>query len=299
MSSFAGVHLPLVTPFKDGDIDFGSVRRLVEHYVATGVSSVILLGTTGESPTIEKSEQITLLEAAIEAVSARVPVYVGVSGNSTREMTKSLAAFEELDIAGYLMVTPYYNRPPQDGLVEHFRAVASATERPVIAYNVPYRTGVNLGNDSLLELAARVPNIRAVKDSTGDIAQSLDLLRRAPAHFSVLTGEDMLFFTNLAHGGAGGILASAHLSTETFVAVATCMARGDLVGGREAWNDVAPLTRALFRESNPMPLKHCLWRLGLIDSPECRLPLTRVSEAMGAELDAMLFGLDRSARLPS
>jgi 4-hydroxy-tetrahydrodipicolinate synthase len=184
-------------------------------------------------------------------------------------------------------VCPYYNRPGQDGLIQHFRTIAVATDREVLIYNIPYRTAVNLSNDSLLELA-RVPNIVGAKDSSGSIAQSLDLLARKPADFAVLTGEDALFFTMMANGAEGGILAASHLMTERFVAVARAFARGDLAAARTAWAPLASLVPLLFAEANPMPIKYCLWRQGLIASPECRLPLTGISDALARKLDTML-----------
>jgi 4-hydroxy-tetrahydrodipicolinate synthase len=156
---------------------------------------------------------------------------------------------------------------------------------------VPYRTGVNLSTDTLLEIVAAAPNVRAVKDSVGDIAQSLDLLQRAPDGLSVLTGEDHLFLTSLANGAAGGILAAAHLAPTTFVEVADAIARDELVRARAAWRTVAPMIPTLFAESNPVPLKYALWRLGLVRSPECRLPLTRVSPDLARRLDAVVAGL--------
>ncbi|WP_405849607.1 4-hydroxy-tetrahydrodipicolinate synthase [Streptomyces sp. NBC_01518] len=286
-----GVYLPLVTPFHDGAIDLESLRRLVEHYRNTGLAGLVMLGTTGEVPTVEPAEQRAVVAATLDAVAGELPVYVGVGGNSTKHVASALAGYESMDVAGYLVVTPYYNRPSADGLIEHFRAVAGETGRTLIAYNVPYRTGVNLSNDTLLELAATVPNLRAVKDATGNIVQSLDLLERAPDSLSVLTGEDPLYFTSLANGAAGGILASAHLATETFVEVADAIASEQLVKARTAWRGVSRLIPALFSEANPMPLKYCLWRLGLIKSPECRLPLTRVSDGLAARLDDLVAGL--------
>jgi 4-hydroxy-tetrahydrodipicolinate synthase len=290
MTRMRGVYLPLVTPFHDGDVDLESVTTLVRHYAATGIDGIILLATTGESPTVERAEQGAVVAAALE-VAGDLPVFVGVSGNSTKHVAATVRAWEAAPLAGYLVVTPYYNRPGADGLVEHFRAVAGETERTVIVYNVPYRTGVNLPNDALLEIAATVPNVRAVKDSTGNIVQSLDLLQRAPEDLSVLTGEDHLYFTSLVNGGAGGILAAAHLATPTFVEVAEAVGKQELVRAREAWRTIAPMIPTLFAESNPMPLKYCLWKLGLLRSPECRLPLTEVSPGMARALDAVVAGL--------
>ena len=293
MASMRGVYLPLVTPFHDGAVDLASVTTLVGHYAGTGIDGIILLGTTGEAPTVDTAEQRAVVATTLEA-AGDLPVFVGVSGNSTAHVTAAVRAWESTDLAGYLVVTPYYNRPGRDGLVEHFRVVAGETERTVIVYNVPYRTGVNLANDALLEIAATSPNVRAVKDSCGNIVQSLDLLQQAPDDLSVLTGEDHLFFTSLVNGAAGGILAAAHLATTTFVEVAEAVGKEELLRARAAWRTVAPMIPALFAESNPMPIKYCLWRLGLLRSPECRLPLTTVSAGMARALDGLVAGLPES-----
>ena len=216
-----------------------------------------------------------------------MPVYVGVGGNATAKVVSELARLERHRFAGIVSVCPYYNRPSQEGLIAHFKAIAAATDRDVLIYNIPYRTAVNLSNDSMLELA-EVPNIVGAKDSSGSIAQSLDLLARKPAGFSVLTGEDALHFTMMAHGAEGGILAASHLMTQNFVDVTRAFQRGDLGAARAAWAPVARLVPLLFAEANPMPIKHCLWRQGLIDSPECRLPLTRISEGLARRLEAAI-----------
>jgi 4-hydroxy-tetrahydrodipicolinate synthase len=287
--------LPLITPFKDGAIDFESYERLVAHYVAQGVDALFPLGTTGEGPTVDDAESEALIERTL-AVAGEVPVYVGVGGNATAKVVKTLKRLERLPFRGIVSVCPYYNRPSQDGLIQHFRAIASATDRDVFIYNIPYRTAVNLSNDSLLELA-EVPNIVGVKDSSGVLAQSLDLLARKPAGFSVLTGEDALYFTMLANGADGGILAASHIETARFRKVGERFAANDVAGARAAWVPLASLVPLLFAEANPMPIKHLLWRQGLIASPECRLPLTRVSDALARRLDATLaLSGDRGSR---
>ena len=286
---FSGVWLPIVTPFVDGEIDYHGYERLADHYVRAGVTGIIPLGTTGESPTVDEAEAETLIEHTVAAVAGRVPVVVGVSGNDTRKVVKTVKRLERHRIDGLLATCPYYNRPSQDGLRAHFTHLAEATDRPILIYNIPYRTGVNLANDTLLALA-ELPSIAGVKDSSGDVAQSLALLRRKPDGFSVLTGEDAYFYTMLAHGGDGGILASAHLETETFLAVYERMAANDHHGARARWSALEALVPLLFREPNPMPIKHCLWRAGLIGSPECRLPLILISRVLADELDRLDHG---------
>jgi 4-hydroxy-tetrahydrodipicolinate synthase len=281
---FSGVWLPIITPFVDGEVDFASYEKLVDHYVSTGIAGVIPLGTTGESPTVDETEAQTLIERTVAVVAGRVPIVVGVSGNDTRKVVEAVKRLARHDVQGLLVTCPYYNRPSQDGMREHFTCVAEATDRPILIYNIPYRTGVNLANETLLKLAD-LPNIVGVKDSSGRVAQSLELLRLRPEAFAVLTGEDAYFYTMLAHGGDGGILASAHLATDAFVAVHAKMAANDHHGARAVWSRLEPLIPLLFAEPNPMPIKHCLWRDGLIRSAECRLPLTRVSETLALELE--------------
>jgi 4-hydroxy-tetrahydrodipicolinate synthase len=291
---FSGVWLPVITPFKDGEIDYAGYERLVDHYVRAGVSGVIPLGTTGESPTIDDAEAEALIEQTVATVAGRVPILVGVGGNDTRKVVKAVKRLQKHAVQGILSVCPYYNRPSQDGMREHFTRVAEATDRSILIYNIPYRTGVNLANETLLALA-EVPNIAGVKDSSGNVAQSLDLLRQRPPGFTVLTGEDAFFYTMLAHGGDGGILASAHVETATFLAVYERMAANDHQGALKAWSRLEPMVPLLFKEPNPVPIKHCLWRQRLIASAECRLPLTRVSDALAKDLDRLVPAGERNA----
>ena len=282
-----GLWLPLVTPFKDGAVDYPSYDRLIEHYIGLGVDGLFPLGTTGAQPTRDEFEIDRLVEHTVARAAGRVPVFVGVGGNATHKVEKTLRRLERFAFAGIVSVCPYYNRPSQDGLVAHFRRIAGATDRQVLIYNIPYRTAVNLTNESLLELA-EVPTIVGVKDSSGSIAQSLDLLARKPADFSVLTGEDALFFTMMANGAEGGILAASHVMTERFVEVIERFAANDLAGARAAWAPLADVVPLLFAEANPMPIKYLLWRQGLIASAECRLPLTRISDGLARRLDAIV-----------
>jgi 4-hydroxy-tetrahydrodipicolinate synthase len=291
-----GLWLPIITPFKDGAVDFKSYERLIEHYLAFGIDGLFPLGTTGESPTLDAAEIDELVERTVATVAGRVPVFVGVGGNATAKVEKAVKRLGRYTFDGIVSVCPYYNRPSQDGLIAHFRAIAQATDRDVLIYNIPYRTAVNLSNDSLIELAD-VRNIVGVKDSSGSIAQSLELLARKPANvpggFSVLTGEDALYFTMLANGAEGGILAASHVMTERFIEVGRHFAANDVAAARAAWAPLAPVVPLLFAEANPMPIKHLLWRQGLIASPECRLPLTRISDSLARRLDS--FFAERQA----
>jgi 4-hydroxy-tetrahydrodipicolinate synthase len=290
MAMIAGVWVPLVTPFRDGAVDLESYRRLIDHYVAQGVSGLLPLGTTGEAPTLDDDEADAIVAATVEAVAGRLPVFVGIGGNATAKVIRTIDRLGRHEFSGLVSVCPYYNRPTQAGMRAHFTAIAEATSRQILIYNVPYRTSVNLTNETLLRLAEQ-PNVVGVKDSSGSISQSLDLLAGRPAGFSVLTGDDALFFALLCSGADGGILASAHIATERFVAIAQRIAANDHLGARAIWEPLRQLVAKLFEEANPVPIKHCLWRQGLIASAECRLPLSSVSVELGGVLDRLLGDL--------
>ena len=270
-------------------MDLAGYERLLAHYLTRGVTGIFPLGTTGESPTLDEDEMEAIVDRTVAVVAGRVPIFVGIGGNATAKVLKTLARLERYPFAGIVSVCPYYNRPSQDGLRAHFTRIAEATSRDILIYNIPYRTSVNLANDTLLRLRlAELPNIVGVKDSSGNLAQSLDLLRHRPGGFAVMTGDDASLYTMLAHGGDGGILASAHLRTERFVEVYERMQANDHRAARAVWAGLESLLPLLFREANPMPIKHALWRQGLIESPECRLPLTQISRDLADDLEEAL-----------
>jgi 4-hydroxy-tetrahydrodipicolinate synthase len=288
-----GVWLPLITPFRDDRLDAASLRRLIGHFAGKPVDGLIVGATTGEGLTLDEAEFEQLVDitaAAQRNVGLDVPLYLGVSGSDTRKLTKWLARTARWPLDGYLIACPYYTRPSQHGLSLHFTALAEATARPIMVYNIPYRTGVNLGNETMLRLAER-SNIVGVKDCCGDTLQSVELLRKRPRGFAVLTGEDALFYGALVRGSDGGILASAHVETEAFARVRQYMRAGDHLRASAAWRQLAEIPRLLFSEPSPAPLKYWLWRAGLIASPELRLPMTPVSAELAAALDRRICRL--------
>ena len=294
-----GLWLPLVTPFRDGKLDEASVRRLARHYAGEPVDGLILAATTGEGLTLDDAETerlVTLVAAELGTIGTRLPVYLGLSGSDTRKGVKSLEHTASWLIDGYLIVCPYYTRPSQLGLFEHFHALAENTAKPILIYNIPYRTGVNLGNETMLRLAEH-RNIVGVKDCAADAEQSFDLLRARPGGFAVLTGEDALFYTALTQGADGGVLAAAHVETRSFAAIRNKLEAGDQPGALAAWRKLADLPRLLFAEPSPAPVKYWLWRIGLIDSAELRLPMTPVSGGLAALIDReiALRGADHPA----
>jgi 4-hydroxy-tetrahydrodipicolinate synthase len=281
------VWLPLITPFRDDRIDAASLRRLIGHFAGKPVDGLIVGATTGEGLTLDDAEieaLVMLTATAQRDFGLRVPLYLGVSGSDTRKLTKWLARTQSWPLDGYLIACPYYTRPSQAGLMLHFERLAGATPRPIMIYNIPYRTGVNLGNETMLRLAER-GNIIGVKDCCGDTLQTMELLRKRPPGFAVLTGEDALFYGALVRGCDGGILASAHVETEAFAKVRQHMLAGDQLRASAQWRQLADIPRLLFSEPSPAPLKYWLWRAGLIDSPELRLPMTPITDDLAGQLD--------------
>jgi 4-hydroxy-tetrahydrodipicolinate synthase len=296
-TSLHGLWLPLITPFRRGELDETSLRRLVRHYTALPVNGMILAATTGESLTLTplETERLVFTVRDEAGKTRNLPLLLGLSGSNTRALLDMLERTAAWGIDGYLISCPYYSRPSQQGMRLHFGALADRARHPVMLYNIPYRTGVNLGNATMLQLADH-PNIFGLKDCCADRDQSLELLRRRPQNFAVLTGEDAQCHEALADGADGGILASAHLETETFAQICKLQAAGEGDAALARWQSVADLTRLLFAEPSPAPIKYWLWRSGLIDSAELRLPMTEVSAEFAVRLD---LEIERRARLAS
>jgi 4-hydroxy-tetrahydrodipicolinate synthase len=284
MDRLQGVWLPIITPFIENKIDYKSYKGLIDFYSTKGISGLIPNGTTGECPTIEDYEFEELLGKTVEFNNKRLPIYYGLGGNNTNKILKFLKIVEKYKIDGILSVSPYYSRPDQKGIFEHFKAISNSTDLKIIIYNIPYRTGRNIENETLLRLA-ELDNIVGVKDSCGNMNQTMDLIFNKPNNFSVLTGEDILFYLNLALGGDGGILAASHLETEKFVSIKKSMDNNDHQAALKTWKSIEKFIPLLFKESNPGPIKYYLSKKGLIESSELRLPLTEISDSLKHELD--------------
>jgi 4-hydroxy-tetrahydrodipicolinate synthase len=283
----AGLWLPLITPFRDGKLDETALAALVRRYVAMPIDGLILAATTGEALTLDEREIERLVAVTAEANAGRRPVYLGLSGSDTRKLAHTLADTRRWPIDGYLIACPYYTRPSQDGLYLHFATLAELSDKPVALYNIPYRTGVNLANETVLRLA-ELDRIVGIKDCCAVHEQSFDLLRRRPPGFSVMTGEDALFFSALAHGADGGILASAHVDARGFAAMRTALLSGDRAQALRSWSGLSEIVSLLFAEPSPAPIKYWLWRKGWLPSPEVRLPMTPVSFALARRIDAAI-----------
>jgi 4-hydroxy-tetrahydrodipicolinate synthase len=282
-----GLWLPLVTPFRDGELDQPSLGSLVRHYASGPIDGLILAATSGEGFSLSRAELerlVKLVHAELGRSRRHLPICLGLAGAGTAKMLEILDETAAWPIDGYLISSPYYLRPSQRGLLQHFTALADRAAWPIVLYNIPYRTSVNLANETLLELA-RHPNVAGMKDCCADRAQSADLLKLRPHGFRVLTGEDAQYFDALEDGADGAILLSAHVDTNVFAAVHSHLKAGDRAAALSAWQSVSNLTRLLFAEPSPAPAKYWLSRTGLIASAEVRSPIVEVGPEIAASLD--------------
>jgi 4-hydroxy-tetrahydrodipicolinate synthase len=273
-----GSIVAIVTPMhEDGSLDLDSYRRLIDWHVAQGTSAIVAVGTTGESPTVDVQEHCDLVRVAVEQAAGRVPVIAGTGGNSTREAIELTEYAKKVGAAASLQVVPYYNKPTQEGLYRHFRAVAEAVDLPVILYNVPGRTVADLSNETALRLA-EVPGIVGLKDATGDIPRGSDLLARLPDGFAVYSGNDDSALALMAMGGHGVISVTANVAPGPMAAMCAAALAGNWPEALAINRRLLPLHLKLFVEANPIPVKWAMQQMGRI-GPGIRLPMTPLSSA--------------------
>jgi 4-hydroxy-tetrahydrodipicolinate synthase len=275
-----GVYLPLITPFaSDGSVALGAVERLSHEYLDAGSAGIVALGTTGEASALDAVEQRAVIDTCARVCAAHdAQLIVGAGTNSTAKTVTAVAALAGTpEVTAALIVVPYYVRPSEAGVVAHFEAVAAASPVPIVIYNIPVRTGRNLGPAGLLELA-RHPNIVGVKQAVGALdVDTLEILGQAPRDFSVLGGDDPFLLPTVLMGGAGAICASAHVCTERFVAMTECGLAGKVDDGRAHADTLLPVVQACFAEPNPSVFKGVLHAQGRIPTPDVRLPLVAAS----------------------
>ena len=271
-----GSLVAIVTPMHEtGELDLERFRALIDFHVAQGTDGIVVAGTTGESPTVDFDEHHLLIRIAVEHAVGRVPVIAGTGANSTREAIDLSIYAKDAGADASLSVVPYYNKPTQEGLYQHFRAVAEAVDIPQILYNVPGRTVADITNDTTLRLA-QIPNVVGIKDATGDIGRGSDLLRRAPPDFAVYSGDDASALALLLLGARGVISVTANVAPKLMHEMCAAAFSGDLTAARAVNNKLLGLHLDLFIEANPIPVKWALAQMGLI-GPSLRLPLTPLS----------------------
>lgn len=273
---FTGVYTALVTPFRDGMIDYKSLEGIIEMQVEGGVDGILPMGTTGESPTVSHDEHKEFVRKVVKLVNGRVKVIAGTGSNSTDEAIDLSKSAEEDGVDGIMLVNPYYNKPPQRGLVSHFETVAKAVSVPVIVYNIPGRTGINFLPESLKELLDRAENVVTVKEASGDISQMMRVIELCSDRLTLLSGDDNLLLPVLSIGGKGVISVLSNLLPGDVKSVVTEFEKGNFDRSRELFYRLLPLCRAMFLETNPIPIKAAMAMKGYCSS-EMRLPLMSLS----------------------
>jgi 4-hydroxy-tetrahydrodipicolinate synthase len=274
---FKGSLVAIVTPMhEDGGLDLERFRSLLDFHIAEGTDGVVVVGTTGESPTVDFDEHHLLMRTAVDHVAGRIPVIAGTGANSTREAIDLSIFAKNSGVDACLSVAPYYNKPTQEGLYQHFKAIAEAVDIPHILYNVPGRTVSDIHNDTALRLA-EIPNVVGIKDATGDIGRGSDLLLRAPVGFSVYSGDDISALALLLLGGHGVISVTANVAPKMMHDLCIAAKAEDLKTARALNNRLLRLHSDLFIEANPIPVKWAVAQMGLI-GPGIRLPLTPLSD---------------------
>jgi 4-hydroxy-tetrahydrodipicolinate synthase len=270
----------------NNEVDYVSYEKLVDYYISRGISGIIPAATTGESPVLIDDEFERIVDRTLAVNNNRVPIFVGLSGNYTDKVIKHLKILEKYKVQGILSACPYFNRPDQRGIYEHFKKISEATSLDIIIYNIPYRTGRNIENKTICKLA-ELKNMVGIKDSCGDIKQSMELLLNRPADFNILTGEDILTYSTLTLGGDGAILASSHLHTQDFIKVYTLIKENNHKEALVLWGKLAAFIPLLFEEPNPAPIKYYLATKGLIKSSEVRLPLMEITDELKRKMEKL------------
>jgi 4-hydroxy-tetrahydrodipicolinate synthase len=273
---FKGAIVAIVTPFKNGEVDEEALRELIEFQITNGTDGIVPCGTTGESATLTHEEHDRVIEITIDAVGKRVPVIAGTGSNSTAEALRLTKHAFEAGADGALIVCPYYNRPTQEGLYQHFKMIADSVPIPIIPYNVPSRTGVNLLPETVMKLA-KIKNIVGIKEASGSIKQASDIIGLCGDGFAVLSGDDIFTLPLLAMGGVGIISVLSNVAPADMAGLVDAFASGDLAEAKALHHKMSPLIDALFMEVNPIPVKAALSLMGRIKY-EYRLPLCKMSD---------------------
>jgi 4-hydroxy-tetrahydrodipicolinate synthase len=285
--TFRGAYTALVTPFRHDRIDEGAYTRLLEEQIAAGIAGVMPVGTTGESATLDMDEHLRVIELTVQVVKGRIPVYAGTGSNATAEAVYLTQQAEKRGVDGVLVVTPYYNKPSQAGLVAHYAKVAEATRLPVITYSVPGRTGIEVSIDALLALAREHSNIVAIKEAGGSIERFSQLRQALPERIAIISGDDSMTLPALAVGAVGVISVASNLVPREVVALVQTFLDGRAAEAEKLHRRLYPLFRDLFIEANPVPVKTAMARAGWMTA-DVRLPLVPLQESSRVKLEATL-----------
>lgn len=287
MRPITGSIVALITPMHDdGKVDYAALRRLVDWHIAEGTACIVAVGTTGESPTVNVEEHCEIIRVSVEHAAGRVPIMAGAGGNSTAEAIELTRFAKKVGADCTLQVVPYYNKPPQEGLYRHFRAIAEAVDLPVVLYNVPGRTVADLQHETVLRLA-QVPGIVGIKEATGNLDRAAWLIKQAPKGFSIYSGDDQTAIGLMLLGGHGNISVTANVAPRAMANLCAAAIAGDGKRAAEIHLKLLALHKQLFVEANPIPVKWAVARMGFA-GPALRLPLVPLSDAHHAPLEAAL-----------
>ena len=283
---FSGCLVAMITPFRNGEVDEPALRGLVQFHLRNGTDGLVPCGTTGESVTMTEEEQLRVIEVVVDEVNGRIPVIAGTGTNGTAKTIKLTKAAQKLGADGALLVTPYYNKPTQQGLFLHFEAVARATDLPLVLYNVPSRTSVNMAPETVARLA-KIPTIVGIKEAAGNMDQVSQIIGSCPDEFAVLSGDDSLTLPMLALGGVGVISVVGNIAPAAMTELVRSYRAGNVARARELHYQLFDLCRAMFLETNPIPVKTAAGLLGLCSS-ELRLPLCPIADSNRTKLEEAL-----------
>lgn len=283
-----GTGVALITPFQsDGSVDFASLEKLINFVIDGGVNYVVTLGTTGETPTISKEEKKEIIQQTFHFVAGRVPVVVGVGGNNTKEVIKEIDSLPVEKAEAILSASPYYNKPSQEGIYQHYKAIAASTAKPIILYNVPGRTGSNIAASTTVRLANEIENINGIKEASGNMTQCMQILRDKPQEFLVVSGDDNLALAQIACGMRGVISVAANCFPKHFSELVSYALKDDFDAARKLNNILLQGYELLFAENNPAGVKAFCAELGVIEN-YLRLPLVPLSESIHKQVKAYL-----------
>ncbi|PIC63180.1 4-hydroxy-tetrahydrodipicolinate synthase [Sporosarcina sp. P13] len=275
--NFGQIVTAMVTPFNEqGDIDFEATRQLINHLIDNGSDALVIAGTTGESPTLTNGEKVELFQFTVEVAAGRIPIIAGTGSNNTRESIEQTKQAELAGVDGIMLVTPYYNKPCQEGLYQHFKTIAETTALPVMLYNIPGRSAVNMEPDTIIRLA-NVPNIVSIKEASGNLEAMADIIERAPEGFSLYSGDDGLTLPVLAIGGAGVVSVSAHVIGNEMQSMINNFKNGNLAQAAKEHRQLLPIIKAMFAAPNPSPVKAALNLQGVAVGG-VRLPIIALPE---------------------
>ncbi|KAF0096356.1 MAG: hypothetical protein E1N59_323 [Puniceicoccaceae bacterium 5H] len=297
VTPFAGVYTALITPFREGKVDYPELERQLERQIQAGVHGIVAVGTTGESPTLDTFEHLAVIEATVKFVNGRIPVIAGTGANATSEALYLIREADARGVDAHLQVAPYYNKPTQEGLFRHFSAVAESTEKPIMLYSIPGRCGIEIGIETVRRLSENFENMRSIKEAGGDVSRVSQLRQACNGRITILSGDDGLTVPFMAEGAAGVVSVASNLLPEILVDLVAKMQNGDLPGVHALLKRYyALLTDLVFLEGNPVTIKTAMYESGFLADAEVRLPMVPMSEVNLPRLRAALKEIGLSTR---